>query len=68
MNERICGARNDGGRLGHSALCVVRLAKAGGECCFILTSTASRAKTRFLNQIGIRNTPHRSWRLLREAG
>jgi len=59
MNERICGARNDGGRLGHSALWrrVVRLAKAGRESCFILTSTA---KTRFLNQIGIRNTPHRS--------
>jgi hypothetical protein len=32
-----------------------RLAKAGGECCFILTPTATRAKTRFLNQIGIRS-------------
>ena len=33
------------------SLCVVRLAE---------TSTATRAKTRFLHQIGIRNTSHRS--------
>ena len=70
-----CGVQN-GWELSLS-LCVVgwQIIKAGRECCFIITSTATRAETRFLDQIGIRNTSHYSQRksliidgLLREAG